>query len=297
MKLDARPYENLKPAGPAAFPFHRFTMKLPDEANSILLHWHGNMEILLVRGGQGTITVDLEPCRVVPGDICLILPGQLQALEPTAGETLSVERYQFPLDILSGTDQEAAVEALFQPLARGVQLFPWHITREFAGYDPLLQCLDEITQLTTFYPAAYPLAVKSKLYQVFYILYYNEPKPEPKNRPQKSVHHAKLLLQYIAENYTGHLGIAEMARVCGFSESHFIKFFKSVVGLTFTEYLNLYRLYRAAELLSTGRMPVCDVAEACGFGNVSYFNRLFRQKFGSAPTAFRKEGRQLTGQF
>ena len=297
MKLDARPYENTAISGSAAFPFHRFTMTLPDESSSILLHWHNNMEVLLVRGGEGTITVDLEPSRISAGDICLVLPGQLQAMEPAEGKSLKVERYQFPLGILSGTQEESAVEALFHPLSSGMQIFPWHISREFAGYEPLIQCLDEITQITTFFPAAYPLAVKSKLYQLFYILYYNEPEPEPRNRPRKSVQHAKLLLQYVAENYSRQLKITEMAGVCGFSESHFIKFFKSIVGLTFTEYLNLYRLSKAAEMLIESHMPVGDVAQSCGFTNVSYFNRLFRQKYGLAPTAYRREGISHPGQF
>ena len=297
MKLDARPYEKPSLTGPISFPFHRFTKTLPDESSSILLHWHDNMEVLLVRDGEGTISVDLEPSTISKGDICLVLPGQLQAMEPAPDKPLRVERYQFPLSILSGSAEESAVETLFQPLIRGVQIFPWHITKDFAGYEPLLQCLEEITTITTFYPAAYPLAIKSKLYQLFYILYYNEPEPEPRNRPQKSVTHAKLLLQYVAENYSDHLGITEMARVCGFSESHFIKFFKSIVGLTFTEYLNLSRLSKAAEMLISDRTPVGDVAARCGFLNVSYFNRLFRQKYGIAPTAYRREGVTLPGQF
>ena len=132
MKLDARPYEKPSLTGPISFPFHRFTMTLPDESSSILLHWHDNMEVLLVRDGEGTISVDLEPSPISKGDICLVLPGQLQAMEPAPDKLLRVERYQFPLSILSGSAEESAVETLFQPLIRGVQIFPWHITKDFA---------------------------------------------------------------------------------------------------------------------------------------------------------------------
>ena len=50
-------------------------------------------------------------------------------------------------------------------------------------------------------------------------------------------------------------------------------------------------------MLIESHMPVGDVAQSCGFTNVSYFNRLFRQKYGLAPTAYRREGISHPGQF
>jgi AraC-like DNA-binding protein len=38
------------------------------------------------------------------------------------------------------------------------------------------------------------------------------------------------------------------------------------------------------------RLKVSEIAYACGFNEVSYFNRCFRRRFGASPTQFRGSG-------
>jgi len=50
------------------------------------------------------------------------------------------------------------------------------------------------------------------------------------------------------------------------------------------------RLQKARCMLASrrhDRMKVSDIAYACGFGEVSYFNQAFRRRFGASPTQFR----------
>ena len=63
----------------------------------------------------------------------------------------------------------------------------------------------------------------------------------------------------------------------GFSESHFMKFFKQHLHTTFTSYLNSYRLTIAARLLLTEDDSILSISERTGFNNLSYFNRLFKK--------------------
>jgi AraC-like DNA-binding protein len=58
-------------------------------------------------------------------------------------------------------------------------------------------------------------------------------------------------------------------------------------GASFTVRLNELRLRKAAELLARGGGRISDVAFACGFNDLSYFNRCFRRRFGLTPTAAR----------
>ena len=124
-------------------------------------------------------------------------------------------------------------------------------------------------QLQTFYSAAYPLGIKSCLFRLFYLLFYNEPSVKTKSRPQKSVVKTKQIISYITDHYSEPLSTEQMAKVCEFSESHFIKFFKSTIGITFTECLNSYRLSQASITLgnnflssiliiaSSPQLPLC----------------------------------------
>jgi AraC-like DNA-binding protein len=84
------------------------------------------------------------------------------------------------------------------------------------------------------------------------------------------------------------ISIEEIAQWCHFSQSHFMKFFKNCTGTSFITYLNDYRLIIAARILKTTTQPVIIVASDCGFDNISYFNRKFKEKYGVSPREFRK---------
>ena len=88
-----------------------------------------------------------------------------------------------------------------------------------------------------------------------------------------------------------HLTAGRIARAEGISERYLQKLFEQN-DVSFSSYLRDRRLERArAALVSTGdmRTSVADVAYRCGFGDAANFNRLFKERFGSSPGAFRTQ--------
>ncbi|WP_283809899.1 MULTISPECIES: helix-turn-helix domain-containing protein [Bradyrhizobium] len=63
-------------------------------------------------------------------------------------------------------------------------------------------------------------------------------------------------------------------------------------GLSFTARVNELRLQRAHKLLAEqcSSKRVSDIALVAGFSDVSYFNRLFRARFGDTPREVRRRG-------
>ncbi|MGY8704675.1 helix-turn-helix transcriptional regulator [Bradyrhizobium sp. 18BD] len=61
----------------------------------------------------------------------------------------------------------------------------------------------------------------------------------------------------------------------------------SPIGASFTTRLNELRRRKAADLLAHREGRISDIAFACGFNDLSYFNRCFRRRFGLTPTAAR----------
>ena len=95
-------------------------------------------------------------------------------------------------------------------------------------------------------------------------------------------------MKYVENHYGERLTIETMAAVSGFSQSHFMKFFKNTMGVSFIEYLNDYRLTMAARLLLASSDAIVAISAECGFENLSYFNRMFRRKYGVTPSEYRK---------
>jgi len=96
------------------------------------------------------------------------------------------------------------------------------------------------------------------------------------------------MMKYVENHYGERLTIETMASVSGFSQSHFMKFFKNTMGVSFIEYLNDYRLTMAARLLLASSDAIVAISAECGFENLSYFNRMFRRKYGVTPSEYRK---------
>lgn len=69
----------------------------------------------------------------------------------------------------------------------------------------------------------------------------------------------------------------------GVSRRHFSMLFRKVCGRTFWDHLTDLRLTHAAQLLQQGDHSVTGVVFSCGFGDVSQFYRLFRQRFRFPP--------------
>jgi AraC-like DNA-binding protein len=68
-------------------------------------------------------------------------------------------------------------------------------------------------------------------------------------------------------------------------------------GASFTERVIELRLQKARAMLADSahdRLKISEIAYACGFNEVSHFNRSFRTRFGASPTQFRGPGRNST---
>ncbi len=90
-------------------------------------------------------------------------------------------------------------------------------------------------------------------------------------------------LMAIHKNPAGPWTIASLAMVAGMSRASFAEKFRSIVGLTVGDYLNLWRLGLAKNLLKQGS-TVTQVAEEVGYGSAAAFARSFNARFGVSPT-------------
>ncbi|BBK39212.1 AraC family transcriptional regulator [Allostella sp. ATCC 35155] len=85
------------------------------------------------------------------------------------------------------------------------------------------------------------------------------------------------------------LTLAAMAAAAGLERRTFLRRFVGATGMTPIEYCRAVRFARAREVLEAGNMPLKQIAEALGYGDVSSFARAFRRAHGMAPGAFRKK--------
>jgi AraC-like DNA-binding protein len=83
------------------------------------------------------------------------------------------------------------------------------------------------------------------------------------------------------------IAVEELAAAYGMTRSHFSHFFRSRTGRTPAHFATEVRVHSAACMLHESRMPLKQVALACGFANASHFCRIFRQFQHLSPASYR----------
>jgi AraC-like DNA-binding protein len=97
------------------------------------------------------------------------------------------------------------------------------------------------------------------------------------------------VLRFIATHYTNsELDLDSVATGTGANRNKINEVLKAELGMTFTTYLKKLRLTEAARLLTENpAATITEVAYSVGYGNVSYFNKLFKEEYGCTPKVFK----------
>ena len=94
-------------------------------------------------------------------------------------------------------------------------------------------------------------------------------------------------LNYIENNLSNDISLAEIADVASMSPTYFSTVFKKLNGISLWEYITAKRIDRAIELLRTTNMTKLDIAMECGFNSSSNFYKAFTRVTGKTPSDFK----------
>jgi len=94
---------------------------------------------------------------------------------------------------------------------------------------------------------------------------------------------------WLEQHFAQAVVIDDLARRFGFGVRNFKRRFKEATGYTPIAYLQTLRLERAKLLLETTRMTLDSITYAVGYEDSNSFRRLFEQRVGVLPVAYRKK--------
>ncbi len=97
------------------------------------------------------------------------------------------------------------------------------------------------------------------------------------------------VLRFLDTHYSEPICISELPNRTYLSHTPFFRAFREETGQSPAEYLTQVRLKQAKKLLLDAGLSIGKIAEACGFRNQTYFNDVFRRRFGMSPSAWRHE--------
>ena len=114
------------------------------------------------------------------------------------------------------------------------------------------------------------------------------PVPADPNREDVRIRRAT---DFMHDNLSLPLTLADIAREAGLSPFHFLRLFKAATGRTPVRYLTDLRVAAARRYLRQEGTSVSDIAYLCGFGSAAHFSSVFSGRVGVPPSVYRKAGR------
>ncbi len=279
--------ENAK-HGEASFPVQKYITQLNTDAPTVMLHWHEEAELTLITEGDCIYQIDLADYEVKAGDLIFVPPLLLHSISKNKSETVSSETYVFHMNFLGGNSTDICTTRYLIPMMNQEFSVPCLITPEHPAYVSLRKIFNQITSLYNEAVTGYELALKSLFLQaVFLLLQYRRENASADTRVFSDK--LKQVLDYIELHYAEPITVSELAKLCYFSDYHFMRFFKKHMSMTCVEYINNLRLEKSVELFEKGNSSILEVSLSVGFHNLSYFHRAFKKKYHMTPHAFIRE--------
>lgn len=94
--------------------------------------------------------------------------------------------------------------------------------------------------------------------------------------------------RYIRLNFGSSLRLNDIAAACHLSRAYLSSRFHKECDQTISDYILSCRMEQAKKLLQYSSLPVCEIADQCGFGDASYFTKCFVKRIGMGPEKWRE---------
>lgn len=111
--------------------------------------------------------------------------------------------------------------------------------------------------------------------------------PQPNDAAFTYYPRLRAVAQYVRTHLSDHIALEDVSQVAGLERKYFSVYFRSKVGLRYTEWLRLVRVQRAKELMDAEDVTIPRLAFSCGFRDVRTFERAFKRLAGVPPVTYR----------
>lgn len=279
------------PRGTILYPFALYRMVSGREHFFISCHWHKEIEVIFIMKGSLSIMVNEEKFIGNAGDIFFIGQEKLHGMS-ILGKWVSYNAMVFQMEFLNFEMFDYVQSCYLNPLCHKKMCFPTKIPHNIEHYKNAWDELIAIAELDNERKSGYQIAIKASLlkfisYLIMDGLLYQSDLGENKSTDFK-MENLKAILAYIKRHYSEKLYLSGIASEFSLSEKYFSRYFKKNLGRSFVEYLNSFRIEKAAGLLKSTDMPIGEISLSVGFDNFSYFIKQFKKIHNCTPSYYRK---------
>ena len=243
-------------------------------------HNHSEFEILKITSGSSTVTIAGECYLVSAGDLIFINPMQVHSVNRDFERQYSHKCICFDVSLIN--DKNLA-KSLSSETASSI-----NVIDKNSPYNHILSSFfDKVYELTENESAAYQMEIPAYITLIFSTLIKNSLISKCE-RTVKKEDFVSSVLNYVKAHFAEQITSYDVSRALSFNQSYFCRNFKRNFGMSFSSYLNSYRLSISRKYLEEGVKTVTQIAFDVGFSSATAFSKCFKKQFGVLPSKYKK---------
>jgi AraC-like DNA-binding protein/mannose-6-phosphate isomerase-like protein (cupin superfamily) len=240
-------------------------------------HYHLDYHIGLVTQGSQHQKVQHRTLDLVPGEVCLMPPGEVHDGFGRNRTTRHLKTFRVPAELMQTALLDSQERETNLQLAPSILDQPTHNS----AFLQLAQVLDPSQHASQLHKDTLWTNALSNL------LFAAEKKPLTEEIVGLTKRQMQNIRNYCEANLSSKIPLNSLAQLCGLTRFQFIRRFQKQTGLAPHAWLMRLRLERACAQLANPNAAITDIANDVGFYDQSHFNRAFKQAFGVAPSSYR----------
>lgn len=278
--------------GTVSFPLGNYEWN-DDKKCVVKLHWHNEIEIIYLKKGIFTLNINMKEYEIESPAFVFINSGEIHSIEGV--ECSRESAIVFDLKMLSFEDFDGIQYKIISPLIKKKMQFPQFILGNDELWDLVKELYDKISVESGNNKLSSYMKVKAYLYELIAALYERNRFLCEDNIDENynyKIENAKRVLTFIQKNYERKISLDDAAAIVGMNTQYFCRYFKRLIGKTLTEYINEVRIEKAVEYLIESDYKIIDIAVECGYENIGYFIKRFKEIKGMSPSEYRKKNKK-----
>ncbi|MBQ8895139.1 MAG: AraC family transcriptional regulator [Clostridia bacterium] len=265
-----------------------FVQKFNGKKEGASPHIHLAVEILHIVSGEFRIFVDDIPYQVSAGETLLIRSNATHWIYALSEEPSSYYVIKFTPDFLMEmANREGSSSYLLSMALLNNQAKTHWSKEESVG---IAQACDRLFREKEQQSYGSDIAIKICVAEINLTLLRDiEADAPPKDAGNENlVRRVYDAIVYINQHYAEEITAEDCSSHVFLSYSYFSRSFKRITGKTFKDYLTLTRINQAEKALVSTKLPITEIAAACGFNNISYFSAIYKKIKGVSPSTARE---------
>lgn len=252
-------------------------------------HWHEEIELVYLSKGTLQCAVGNRRFPLRKGEALFINTGIPHAFFEESGIPYEESDIVFHPRLIYGDVGSIFYEKYILPLMRCPSMAGFAFRKDLDWQREAALSIKEAVTVCRTKPELYEFTVREALTNVFTLLLRHNSGELQQTEARSSflMERVKRMLDYFHSHYQESISVEQLAKQANICKRECQRDFKKVLGLTPTQYFEQYRLAMSLRLLTESSCSIIEIADQCGFQSPSYFSKLFREKYGVTPTAFR----------